>query len=76
MKNLFLNLHSRFLSILIFLALLINTHAYAQRPQDTPDPGKSEPISLDSLPQILIYIGLPVFFVLLYIWLRRRKRKS
>lgn len=77
MKKSFLKLAGRLYYMIIFLVLWVQGGiAYGQRPRNIPDPDKSEPISLDTLPQILIYIGLPVFFVILFIWLRRRRSKN
>lgn len=70
-----------FFNILTFMLVLLgigaqDSLAFAQRPRNIPDPDKSEPMTLDTLPEIIIYIGLPVLFILLFIWLRRRRRKN
>lgn len=77
MKILFYKRPAAQVSIFTLLAILfISASALAQRPRNVPQPEDSEPLSLDTLPQILIYIGLPVLFFLLYLWLRRKKSKN
>lgn len=78
MKSSFISLLIRFTSFMVFLFLFLVTGVkiYAQRPQDLPDPDQSEPLELDTFPEILIYIGLPVLFVILYLWLLRRRKRS
>lgn len=61
---------------MLMLVLLASVAAMAQRPKNIPHPEDSQPLVLDSIPKLLIYIGLPVFFFLLYLWVRRQKTKN
>lgn len=74
MKKLFHQIPGRLFFLLNLLAcLFLSANVWAQRPKNIPRAEDSEPLSLDTLPQILIYIGLPVLFFLLYLWLRKKK---
>lgn len=77
MKTLFIQLPVRLFSFFTFVAFwFISASVWAQRPKNIPHPEDSEPLALDSIPKILIYIGLPVLFFLLYLWVRSKKTKD
>lgn len=61
--------------IILFTLLAFNTNSFAQIPRDVPQPN-GDPLSLDSPASIIIYIVFPVLLILLYIFLRRRKRNK
>lgn len=77
MKTFSFNPSSVFFLIFAFLGMFpLGTSALAQTPRDVPHPKDSEPIAFDNLTTIITFIVLPVFFVALYLWLKRRKRRK
>lgn len=58
----------------IILVMTSFSKVHAQIPQDIPH--QSEPVDFTSLPNILIYIGVPVLMVIVYIWWRRKSRNQ
>lgn len=76
MKASYPKLLNRIFSCVSFLVIFVlYSSAFGQTAQNVPKPDDSKPFSLDSTPKILIYIALPIFFALLYLWLRRRSSK-
>ncbi|MDQ3394668.1 MAG: hypothetical protein M3512_11235 [Bacteroidota bacterium] len=63
-------------SFIIFLtAIVLHIKAYAQTPRNVPQPHDSYSFNLDTLPGIILYIGLPVVIIVLFILYRRREKK-
>jgi hypothetical protein len=65
-----------FMAAVIWLITLVTafTTVHAQIPQDIPH--QSEPVDFTSLPNVLIYIVLPVLMVILYYYWRKKWRKK
>jgi hypothetical protein len=63
----------------IFILTAVMSSAFysvlAQIPEGVPHPDDNEPIRLDSLADIIIYIVLPVGLVILYVLWKRRVRQ-
>jgi hypothetical protein len=66
-----------FFAVVLFSHFLISVRAQVS---DVPKPHKNEPIALDSLPEVILYIILPGILILLYIiyriWLNRKKKEK
>jgi hypothetical protein len=65
-----------FLPVVLLSHFLITVRAQVS---DVPKPHKNEPIALDSLPEVILYIILPGLLILLYIFYRirlNRKKKE
>lgn len=65
-----------FYLVSVLLLLLMELNAYGQTPQDVPHPSDSQPLILDNWAYIITFILIPLFFIILYLWLRARKRKQ
>lgn len=63
------------IGICTFLLLLLSfSVAHAQVPQDLPRPQDNEPINFNSLAELIVFIAIPVVALLLYFFLKRRKK--
>jgi|TARA_R100000479_G_scaffold33554_2_gene13839 H+/gluconate symporter-like permease len=62
------------LSLLIaFLALIFKVNA--QIPKEVPHPDNNKPLDLSDPADIIIYIIIPVVFIILFfVWRRKRKK--
>jgi hypothetical protein len=63
--------------LLIFIFLLcasVNSRLVAQIPQDIPH--QTEPVDFSSPLNILFYIGVPLLMIVLYIIIRKSRRKK
>jgi heme/copper-type cytochrome/quinol oxidase subunit 2 len=59
----------------IFAFLLLHTSLHAQTPRNVPQTHDSYSFNLDTIPGLILYIGLPVIIIILYILYRRREKK-
>jgi uncharacterized BrkB/YihY/UPF0761 family membrane protein len=62
-------------TVVLLIIFVAGPSGFGQIPQDLPQPDKSEPLVLDSPAQIITFIVVPLLFIILYIWLRNRKKK-
>lgn len=60
---------------MLLLGLFFTGTALAQAPRGVPQPHENEPIDFTSLPELIIFIFIPVAAILLFLYLRRRKNK-
>lgn len=56
--------------IFLFTKLLL-----LQIPQDVPNPANSEPLSISSTFDVILYIVCPILILIGYLFWRRRKKK-
>lgn len=64
-------------SILGFVAFFVYSfHAMSQTPQNVPKPDDAEPLALDDPTNIIFFIILPLLFVILFIWLWKKKQRE
>ena len=59
-----------------FIFLLFGVLLGIQIPREVPHPNTNEPIDFNNLADVIIYIVLPLFFVLVYILGRRFSNKK
>jgi len=46
-------------------------------PQNVPQPHENEPISVDTLPKMLLYVLMPIVVIIFYfVWRNRQKKKN
>ncbi|MCM5663187.1 adenylosuccinate synthetase [Galbibacter mesophilus] len=50
--------------------------AFLQAPPEVPKPGNNDPLDLQSWSEVIIYILLPVLFIILYFVWRNRKNRN
>ncbi len=63
----------------IIFSLMISSGcsiAYGQIPQDTPHPNDNKPMRLDNWTNIIFFVILPILFVTLYLWLKRKRKND
>lgn len=48
---------------------------FSQTPRGVPHPEDNEPLQLDNLTNIIVFVILPVLLGILYFWLKRRKNR-
>lgn len=73
-KKFFHKLNPALILILILFSGLFSS-IWAQRPRNIPPADDYKPFQVDPVLGIIIYVILPVIFVVLYILWRRRERK-
>lgn len=74
MKKYFLKSLSRLYPLFIFLLLSVAGSPVVAQVQDIPRGDEAGRLELDSTAQIITFIVIPLLFIGLYIWLRKRKK--
>lgn len=65
----------KFFGFLIMIILPLAS--FAQTPRNVPQGHDSEPVQLDNVPNLIMYIIIPIIIVILYLlWRRREKRRN
>jgi heme/copper-type cytochrome/quinol oxidase subunit 2 len=60
----------------LFILPAILSGAMAQIPQGVPKPQNNDPVALDSLSDLIIYIILPAVLIVTYLFILYRRRKK
>ncbi|WP_339700005.1 adenylosuccinate synthetase [uncultured Marixanthomonas sp.] len=67
----------KYISSLFAALMFFISKAEAQIPKEVPHPDNNKPLDLSSPADIIIYIVIPVVFIILFfVWRSRRKKKN
>lgn len=64
---------------LLLVVVLLNlsvTKIVSQTPDGIPVPDKNDPLEINTLADVIIFVVFPVLLVGFYVWWRRSKRKA
>jgi len=67
----------KYISTLFVACLFFISKAHAQIPKEVPHPDNNKPLDLSDPADIIIYIVIPVVFIILFfVWRSRRKKNK